>query len=276
MSSLTILQILLLLSLGIGTGLIAGILGIGGGMIMVPFLGILFTSFQFPQEHILHMSIATAMSTIFFTSIASVIAQQKKKMIRWDVVLALAPGIIFGGILISISIFSALKGPMLTVVFVAFQLFTAFQMLANKKPKPSRVLPGRLGLFGAGSCIGGLSSLVGAGGGFISVPFMTWCNVPIHYAVATSSALGFPIALASSIGYVVSGMQIDNLPPYSFGLIYLPALLCISVMSMLSAPIGVRISHRLHHVHLRRMFACVLILIASYMLFKAFGTTAFH
>jgi uncharacterized membrane protein YfcA len=265
---LSFLQIALLLCLGSVTGLVAGLLGIGGGMIMVPFLTILFISFDFPAEHVLHMAIATSMSTILFTSISSVRAQQKKKMIRWDIVIALAPGIIFGGIIGGGKIFALLKGPWLTVFFASFQYFSAYQMLVNKKPKASRTLPGKVGLFGTGSLIGSVSSLVGAGGAFISVPFMSWCNVPIHNALATSSALGFPIALASAIGYMISGLDVDHLPAHSLGYIYLPALLCISIMSMMTASIGVRIAHQLNTTQLRRMFALVLICIATYMLCK--------
>ena len=259
---------MLLLCLGSVTGLIAGLLGIGGGMIMVPFLTILFTSFQFPAEHVLHMAIATSMTTILFTSISSVRAQQKKKMIRWDIVLALAPGIIFGGIVGGGKIFAILQGPWLTVFFASFQYFSAYQMLANKKPKATRTLPGKVGLFGTGSLIGSVSSLVGAGGAFISVPFMTWCNVSIHNALATSSALGFPIAAASAIGYIVGGLDIKDLPEQSLGYIYLPAVLCISATSMLTASIGVRIAHQLNTTQLRRIFAVVLICIATYMLCK--------
>ena len=141
-------------------------------------------------------------------------------------------------------------------------------MLANKKPQASRTLPGKAGLFGTGSLIGGVSSLVGAGGAFISVPFMLWCNIPIHSALATSSALGFPIAAASAIGYIIGGLHIENLPAHSLGYIYLPAVLCISVMSMLTASVGVRIAHQLNTTQLRKMFAIVLICIASYMLCK--------
>ena len=235
---------------------------------MVPFLTFLFESYQFPQEHILHMAIDTSMTTILFTAISSVRAQQKKKMIRWDIVIALAPGIIFGGILGGGKIFSALQGPWLTIFFASFQYFSAYQMLANKKPQASRTLPGKAGLFGTGSLIGGVSSLVGAGGAFISVPFMLWCNIPIHSALATSSALGFPIAAASAIGYIIGGLHIENLPAHSLGYIYLPAVLCISVMSMLTASVGVRIAHQLNTTQLRKMFAIVLICIASYMLCK--------
>ena len=227
-------------------------------MIMVPFLTFILHSYHFPEEHVLHMAIATSMTTILFTAISSVRAQQKKKMIRWDIVIALAPGIIFGGIIGGGKIFSALQGPWLTVFFASFQYFSAYQMLVNKKPQASRT----------GSLIGSVSSLVGAGGAFISVPFMLWCNVPIHNALATSSALGFPIAAASAIGYIIGGLDIENLPPHSLGYIYLPAVVCISATSMITASVGVRIAHQLNTSQLRKMFAIVLICIATYMLCK--------
>lgn len=257
------------------TGLIAGLLGIGGGMIMVPFLSIIFTQAQFSQEHILHMAIATSMTTIMFTSLSSVRAQMKKQMIQWDIVKVLIPGIIFGGILGGSEIFNLFKTPWLTVLFAGFQFFSAYQMLANKKPKPSRTLPGFAGLFGVGSLIGIMSSLVGAGGAFISVPFMLWCNVPIHRALATSSALGFPIAIGSAIGYVYGAYHLPSLPPYSLGYIYLPALICISLTSVLLAPFGVKLAHSLNTIQLRRTFAYILIMIASYMLYKSLKNFGF-
>ena len=121
-------------------------------------------------------------------------------------------------------------------------------MLIDRKPKPSRQLPGPQGTFGAGGVIGLLSALVGAGGAFVSVPFMTWCNVPIHNAVATSAALGFPIALAGTIGYIIAGWSLPEMPSGAIGFIYLPALMAIAAASVLTAPIGARLAHRLRHV----------------------------
>lgn len=263
-----------LLGLGMATGLVAGLLGIGGGMIMVPFLTILFTQFQFPDAYILHMAIATSMTTIVFTAITSVRAQQKKKMIRWDIVWRLAPGIVIGGLLGGSEVFNLFKTEWLCLFFACFQLFSSYQMLTNKKPKPSRTLPGTTGMLSTGGLIGLMSSLVGAGGAFISVPFMAWCNVPMHNALASSSALGFPIAIASAAGYVIGAYGLPDLPQYSFGYIYLPALLCISLTSMMAAPIGVKMAHQLNTTQLRRIFAVLLICIAAYMLsnsFKSFG-----
>jgi uncharacterized membrane protein YfcA len=142
-------------------------------------------------------------------------------------------------------------------------------MLINKKPKPSRELPGILGLFSVGSLIGIMSSLVGAGGAFISVPFMLWCNVPIHNALATSSALGFPIAIASAIGYIYGAYHLPNLPEYSLGYIYLPALVCISITSVMFAPFGVKLAHAMNTMQLRKTFAFLLLAIASFMVHKS-------
>ena len=129
-------------------------------------------------------------------------------------------------------------------------------------------MPGTGGLLSAGGVIGFMSGLVGAGGGFISVPFMAWCNVAIHNAVATSAALGFPIALANVTGYIISGQNVQNLPPHSFGYIWLPALAVIATCSVLTAPLGARAAHKLPVKQLKRVFASILYLLAAYMLYK--------
>ena len=168
----------------------------------------------------------------------------------------------------SLGVFAFLKGSFLALFFAGFVSFSATQMFLDKKPAPSRQVPGTAGLVGAGSVIGFLSGLVGAGGGFISVPFMAWCNVAIHNAVATSAALGFPIALANVAGYIVSGQNVQDLPAYSFGYLWLPALAVIAVCSVLMAPIGAATAHKLPVKQLKRVFASVLYLLAAYMLYK--------
>jgi uncharacterized protein len=263
--------VLELLLLGSVSGFLAGLLGIGGGMLMVPFLTLLLTHKHFPPDLVIKMAVATSLATICFTSIASVRAHQARGAVRWDVVKLLAPGIIVGG-LIGAQIAKALPTTALAVLFAAFIGFSATQMLLNKKPAASRQLPKGAGMFGAGGVIGLLSSLVGAGGAFISVPFMTWCNLPIHNAVGTSAALGFPIAVAGTVGYVVAGWSLHDLPPGALGFLYLPALFVISVASMSTARWGAAAAHRMDMAQLRRMFAVLLYGLAAYMLFKAFGT----
>jgi len=261
--------ILLFLLLGTFTGFAAGLLGIGGGMLMVPFITMLLTARDFPRELIVHMAIATSLSTIMFTSLSSVRAHHKRGAVLWPVVKVLAPGILIGS-WIGPWIGTKLNSFGLALFFAIFVGFSATQMLMDKKPSASRELPQAPGMFGAGTIIGVLSGLVGAGGGFISVPFMTWCNVKIHNAVATSAALGFPIALAGTLSNIYFGMNEPGLPPGSLGFIYLPALLVISVASVFTAPYGAKTAHALPVKSLKKVFAIVLYALAAYMLYKAF------
>jgi uncharacterized protein len=262
------LLIVELVLLGICTGFLAGLLGIGGGMIMVPFVSAILGNRGVSPGLAVKMAIATSMATIIFTSISSVRAHHRRGSVRWDIVRRLAPGIVLGAALASLGVFSLLKGNVLAMLFAAFVSFSATQMLLDRKPKGSRTMPGAAGQLGAGTAIGFLSGLVGAGGGFASVPFMTWCNVAIHNAVATSAALGFPIALANTVGYVLAGQGLSERPDVSLGYVYLPALLVIATASVLMAPLGVKAAHALPVKSLKRVFAGVLYLLAAYMLYK--------
>jgi len=268
MDALTPSLIIQLLALGVGTGFLAGLLGIGGGMLMVPFLTIILSARGVSPDLAVKMAIATSMATIIFTSISSVRAHHKRGAVRWDIVRRLAPGIVIGSIIGSLGVFALLKGTYLALFFALFVGFSATQMFLDKKPKPTRQMPGTGGQLAAGGVIGFISGLVGAGGGFISVPFMTWCNVAIHNAVATSAALGFPIAVANVAGYVISGQNVENLPPLSFGYIWLPALVVIAIASFLTAPLGARAAHALPVARLKRIFASILYVLAAYMLYK--------
>lgn len=254
--------------LGIGTGFLAGLLGIGGGMLMVPFITIIMSHRGVAPDLAVKMAIATSMATIIFTSMSSVWAHHRRGGVRWDIVKRLAPGIVAGSIIGSLGVFALLKGSYLAIFFGLFVSFSATQMFLNKKPTPTRQMPGTAGQFAAGSFIGFLSGLVGAGGAFISVPFMTWCNVAMLNAVATSAALGFPIAVANVIGYVISGMSVHDLPVGSFGYIWLPALVVIAACSFMTAPLGAKAAHSLPIHKLKRIFASVLYLLAAYMLYK--------
>ena len=256
--------------LGLITGFLAGLLGIGGGMVMVPFLTMMLGDRGVSPDLAVKMAIATSMGTIIFTSISSVRAHHKKGAVRWDLVKGLAPGIVLGSFLASMGAFAALKGSYLALFFALFVGFSATQMFLDKKPAPNRQVPGTPGLLGAGGVIGFLSGMVGAGGGFVSVPFMAWCNVAIHNAVATSSALGFPIALANVIGYVVAGQNVPNLPELSVGYLWLPGLVVIASCSVFMAPLGASAAHKLPVKQLKRVFASVLYLLAAYMLYKGF------
>lgn len=257
-----------LMLLGVFTGFLAGLLGIGGGMLMVPFITVIMTQQGVAADLAVKMAIATSMATIVFTSVSSVRAHHRRGAVRWDIVKGLAPGIVLGAALASLGVFALLSGKWLAFLFAGFVAFSGTQMLLDRKPAPSRTLPGPAGRWAAGGAIGFLSGLVGAGGGFVSVPFMTWCNVVIHQAVATSAALGFPIALANALGYVLAGASLTSLPSGSLGYIYLPALVTISVASVLMAPVGVKAAHALPVKPLKRLFAFILYALAGFMLYK--------
>jgi uncharacterized membrane protein YfcA len=262
------LLIVELLALGTATGFLAGLLGIGGGMLLVPFLTIIIGQRGVEPGLAVKMAIATSMATILFTSLSSVRAHQKAGAVRWDLVRGLAPGIVLGGLFAGAGIFALVKGRGLALFFAAFVGYSALQMLLNKKPKPSRQMPGGAGQTAVGGVIGLLSGLVGAGGAFVSVPFMTWCNVPMHQAVGTAAALGFPIALANTAGYVYSGLQVQAGLPYTLGYLYLPALVVVALASVTMAPLGARTAHRSNVAALKRYFAVLLSGLAAYMLYR--------
>lgn len=236
-------------------------------MIMVPFLTIILTNKGYPADYTVKMAVATSLATIAFTSMSSVRAHHRRGAVLWPVVKVLAPGILVGSAL-GAQIAHALPGKMLGILFAIFVAFSATQMFMNRKPQPSRTLPGPVATFGVGNVIGLLSSLVGAGGAFVSVPFMTWCNVKIHDAVGTSAALGFPIAVAGTLGYIWAGIGLPQMPAGSIGYLYLPGLVVISLASMLVAPLGARTAHRMDIQPLKKVFAGVLYCLAAYFLLR--------
>ena len=266
------LLIVELATLGLATGFLAGLLGIGGGMLIGPFMTIILSALGVPADLAVKMAIATSMATIMFTSVSSVRAHHKRGAVRWDIVKGLAPGIVLGGMLASAGVFALLKGSYLAIFFAVFVGFSATQMFLDKKPKPTRQMPGTAGQVAAGGVIGFLSGLVGAGGGFISVPFMVAHNIAIINAVATSAALGFPIALANTAGYVISGASVPSLPAHSLGYVWLPALAVIASCSVLTAPLGAKVAHRLPVAKLKKVFALILYGLAGYMLWKGLSS----
>ncbi|MBI1891993.1 MAG: sulfite exporter TauE/SafE family protein [Burkholderiales bacterium] len=264
-----VVLIVALLALGSATGFAAGLLGIGGGMLLVPFMTMVLAARGFPEQHIVHVAIATSLATILFTSISSVRAHHQHGAVSWKIVKLLAPGILIGS-WIGPWIGAHLNSASLSIFFGVFVSLSATQMLIDKKPSASRELPNVPGMFSAGGVIGTLAGLVGAGGGFVSVPFMTWCNVPIHTAVATSAALGFPIALSGTLSNIYHGWNTPGLPAGTLGFIYLPALVVIALASITTAPFGARTAHRLPVKSLKKVFALVLYALAAYMLYRAF------
>ena len=260
--------ILELAALGLCTGFLAGLLGVGGGMMIGPFMTLILSHRGISADLSVKMAIATSMATIIFTSISSVRAHHQRGAVRWDIVRGLAPGIAIGGAIASMGIFAILKGSTLALIFAAFIGFSATQFILDKKPKPGREMPKTSGQWLAGGVIGLVSGLVGAGGGFISVPYMVAHNVVMLNAVATSAALGFPIAVFNAAGYAISGQQASDLPEWSLGYIWLPGLLVIACCSVITAPLGANLAHRLPVAKLKRIFAVILYALASYMLYK--------
>jgi len=259
-----------LVILGLAVGFLAGLLGIGGGMILVPFMTMLFPLFSVPQELVVHAAIATSMATIVFTSVSSMRAHHKKGAVRWNIVSVMGPGMIVGGLLSGGAVFAFVSGVWLSVIFAIFVGYSALKMLSKKPPKVSRTMPGTAATAGVGVGIGFVSGLLGAGGAFLSVPFMMRGNVPIHHAVATSAALGFFIAVANSAGYIYSGFEAAQGQQGMLGYIYWPALLVVSAMSVVIAPLGARCAHALPVASLRRAFSVLLLSLAAYMIFEAY------
>jgi len=257
-----------LLALGCSSGFLAGLLGIGGGMMLVPFLTLILSQRGVAPELAVKMAIATAMATILFTSMSSLRAHHRLGAVRWDLVRGLAPGIVTMSLATGAFLFPLVKGHWLALFFAGFVGFSATQLLLDKKPAAGRQMPGPMGRLGAGALIGTLSGLVGAGGAFISVPFMTWCNVPIRNAVATSAALGLPIALASTVGNLIGGWGQAAPMAGAFGYLYLPALALLAVASVTMAPLGAKAAHTMNRSLLKRFFALLLYSLAGYMLYQ--------
>lgn len=258
--------ILLYLLLGAVVGVTAGLLGVGGGLIIVPVLTFLFARQGFAAEIIVHLAIGTSLATIIFTSLSSIRAHHFiHRAVNWAVVKRLMPGIIVGALLGAV-IADLLPAAMLRKVFGIFELIIAVQLAVNLKPRPTRTLPGNAGMFIAGNIIGSVSSVIGIGGGTMTVPFLTWCNITIQNAVATSSACGLPIAVAGTLGFIFTGWNELQLPATALGYVYLPALLAILASSIFTAPLGARLAHYLPALTLKRVFAVLLFFLGLRML----------
>lgn len=252
---------------GAVSGVLSGLLGIGGGTVIVPILVFIFSSLNFPQPHIMHMALGTSLATIILTSISSARAHHAKQNVHWGVVRRIAPGIVIGTLLGAV-----LAGQMNTLllksIFAVFVLLIATQLLMNFTPAAHRQLPGRLGIALMGGFIGVISSLVGIGGGSVTVPFLIYCNFNARYAIGTSAAVGLPIAIAGTAGFIITGLAVDNLPEYSVGYLYLPALAGIAIASMFTAPLGAKLAHILPVPVLKRLFALLLYIVGLKMLWS--------
>lgn len=263
--SMFVYELLTYLLTGAIAGLAAGLLGIGGGLIIVPVLSTVFLLFLDVTE-VVHLAIGTSLATIIVTSYASVKAHHQQGAVRWDIVKMMSLGVLAGAFLGGWSS-QFVASNYLGMIFGGLELMIAVYMLLNIKPSPQRNLPGLVTNNLVGVAIGGVASLVGIGGGTLTTPYLVWNNVRIHNAIATSAAISIPVAVAGSIGFVIAGLNASDLPPYTTGYIYWPAFFGIVLASYFTAPIGARLAHRLPVKTLKRLFAVFLILLAIKMLF---------
>lgn len=259
------MDIFIYLFAGTIAGILSGLFGVGGGLIIVPILSLVFTGLAFPQEHIMHMALGTSLATIIFTAISSARAHHNNANVDWSVVGRIAAGIVCGTLLGSI-LAASLQTAWLKAIFAVFVFVVATQLILNISPNPKRGLPGLLGMGLAGTIIGTISSLVGIGGGSLSVPFLIYCNIPVKKAIGTSAATGLPIALSGTLGFVLNGWNTPQLPAYSLGYVFLPAMTGIALASALTAPLGAKLAQRLPAITLKRAFAILLYLIGFKML----------
>lgn len=260
------MEFALYLLLGSAAGVLAGLFGVGGGIIIVPVLVFSFTAQGFAPEILTQLAVGTSLATIIFTSVNAVLEHHRRGAVVWRIVRWMSLGILLGagfGALTAASI----KGPMLQRIIGVFALVIAAQMAFDLKPKASAPLPGPFGLTAAGGVIGWASAIFGIGGGSLSVPFLSWRSVPMQQAVATSSACGFPIAAASTLSFVLIGWHNPQLPELTLGYVYLPALVGIAFTSMFTARFGARLAHRLSPRLLKRLFALLLFCVGLNFLF---------
>ncbi|MEO1889842.1 MAG: sulfite exporter TauE/SafE family protein [Cycloclasticus sp.] len=250
---------------GVISGIISGLLGIGGGIIIVPFIAWLLTNHGMPAETIMQTAIATSLATIIITSISAVLAQHRRGAVKWPIVKTLTPGIAIGA-WFGADLAHFLSSDLLALIFGSFLLLNGLRMAINLKAAPHRQLPGNTSLGIAGAVMGALSTLIGIGGGTLTVPYMTWHNVPIKNAIALGSACGLPIALFGALSFMVIGAQATNLPAYNIGYINIPAFLGISCTSLFAAALGVHLAHKMPTATLKKVFSVILIVVGINML----------
>lgn len=250
---------------GAFVGIFAGMLGIGGGMTLVPVIAALFAAQQFAPDHIVHLALGTCMASIIFTSSSSVREHLKFDGVDFNIVKRMSPGLLIGS-LFATSISAWIPQRHLALAFAVIVFFGATQILLNKKPAAARTLPSAWPLFFVGIVIGMIAGLVSAGGAFLTVPFMLWCGVPMKKTIGTGAMMGIPLAIVGTIGYVIAGWNVQGLPADAFGFVSLTAAIGIVCGSVFTAPIGARLAHRLPVVTLKRIFAGLLYILVAKML----------
>lgn len=260
-----------LIGAGLAAGFVGGLFGIGGGVVVVPALYLVFTALGIDESVRMHLAVGTSLSTIIATSWRSLATHTKAGAVDYDVLKAWGPWIMLGAIAGAI-IAGIVSNEVLLLVFGFGLLLVALQMgLGNPNFRISRDLPAGAPRAAIASSIGLLSAMMGIGGGAFGVTVMTLCGRPIHQAVATASGFGAAIALPASLGYIIAGWGREGLPPWSLGFVSLPGFVILAALTAITAPIGARLAHRLPQQTLKRAFAIFLALIALNMLREAFS-----
>jgi uncharacterized membrane protein YfcA len=249
-------------------GLLAGLLGIGGGLVIVPALAILFSSHGFAMENLMHFAVGSSLATIVATAMSSLLAHQRRGSVHWQAVRSLLPGILVGG-LGGAWLARQISSTGLGLFFGLFEIMVALQLLFGASPPPQRRLPDPVVQGVAGTVIGAASALLGIGGGTLTVPWLLWHRVDIRMAVGTAATIGLPIALAGALGFALADLQTGERPAYSTGFIYWPAVIGIVLGSVPLAPAGARLAHHLPRPLLQRVFALLLVLIGLKMIYAA-------
>ncbi|HEY8190219.1 MAG TPA: sulfite exporter TauE/SafE family protein [Micavibrio sp.] len=258
-----------LISLGIFSGFLAGLLGVGGGIVLVPGLFFSLSALGFSPVHMMHVAVGTSLAIIVPTGLSSARAHWKRHAVRLDLIWKIAPGILIG-VLAGTAIADHISGETLKLIFAVALLCLAIVMLADSgRFSRARAIPRQPWPTLAGTMIGLLSTLIGIGGATISVPYMTFCRVSIHQAVGTASALGLAISIPATIGFIMIGHGHDHLPPFSLGYINLLAVALVVPGSVMAAPWGVHVAHKVSVGTLRRIFAVFVMIAALKMLYGA-------
>ncbi|QHH92839.1 sulfite exporter TauE/SafE family protein [Acinetobacter gyllenbergii] len=263
------MELIIYLLIGAIAGFAAGLFGVGGGLIIVPILYIVFTQMNYDPNVIMHIAVGTSLATIIVTSISSVMAHQKKGAVLWPVFRNLAPGLVLGSFL-GAGVADLMSGQHLQLVIGVFAVWMAYKMFrgANAVVDPNRHLPSAALQLAAGGGIGVASAIFGIGGGSLTVPYLNRHGVVMQKAVATSAACGLPIAVAGAIGFMWFGAKEQIEVPNTIGYVHIYAFLGISVMSFITAKFGAKVAHRLSPAMLKKCFAGLLVVVGSYFIYK--------
>lgn len=259
-------------AIGIVAGFLAGLLGIGGGVVIVPALLIVFDVFDVVAltDGAARIAVGTSLATIIVTSLSAARAQIRRGAVRWPIVRAWTPALLVGSFA-SGPVAALLPQAALPWFIGIFLLLVALIMLAQWRPAPHRTLPGLAGNLAMGSGAGLVSGLAGIGGGNVIVPTLVFHNVPMQQAAATASTLGVPIALSGTLGFVLTGWGVGGLPTGSLGYVWLPGALIIAAITFLVAPLGVAVAHRSPADLLKRLFGALLLVMSARILWGAWS-----